>query len=306
MQNLTPRPGFTPLVSVSLIAILCSFLFLAGCGAATAPIAQLAAPGNGTSTGSGGTGSTTGGTTGSGTSGGSTSGTSGGTGGSTAPLITLENVEDTTAWNTCGACGNDAGNLTLPTLLMENGLADPSQDGRSTRFTIADAPPFTDGFWWLEQAPVPTEMKFLRYEFDLYVPAEFERTPQAIEFECQQQLGGWIYNFAFQANYAAGDWRVYDYASSRWDSINVPFGGLTPGAWHHIASEFHNDITGHIVYHDALEVDGTRFALTNVVHAAAYRGYGDKFTNAFQLDTNGFGKGYNTVVDKMKISYRTE
>ena len=115
---------------------------------------------------------------------------------------------------------------------------------------------------------------------------------------------GYVYNFAWQADYASHTWRMFNYGAAAWDSANISFQNFAPGSWHHVVAEYHNDISTHSVYHDALTIDGTRYAV-NARHAAfSAPGFTDKFTNAFQLDSNGTPASYSVYVDAMKVSYR--
>ena len=215
----------------------------------------------------------------------------------------LPNVEDTHNWLTCGNCGNTGATGPAATSSFTPGIASPSEDGTSTQFSIAATAAYSNAYFYLEHTPVSGQINALTYEFDIYIPQGKETAPQAIEFECQQTLGGWVYNFGWQALYQQDIWRIFDYGLKRWDATSVSFTPFTPGMWHHILAEYHNDITAHIVYHDALTVDGVRYPV-NVTHNAFYSGGSDKFTNAIQLDSNSAATPYSVYVDKMAITYR--
>ncbi len=216
--------------------------------------------------------------------------------------VVLDHVEEA-PWLTCGNCGNSNGG-TAASYSSKRGIASPSEDGSSTEFSIASARPFTNGYFFQEHAPVSTAMAALTYEFDIYIAPGMENLPQAIEFECQQKLNGWVYNFSWQAVYPSDTWRIFDYSLKRWDDTGVPFAHFAPGVWHHVAAEFHNDTAAHRVIHDALTVDGARQAL-NISHNAFHSGaVGEEFTNAIQLDINAAHSAYSIYIDKMKINYR--
>jgi len=214
----------------------------------------------------------------------------------------IDNIEDSTHWLTCGACGNAGGTGGIAQYSVTPNLPSPSEDGSATQFSIAATIPFTNAYWYMPHPVVPNQFAMLNYEFDLLVPNGSENLPQAIEFECQQILGGWIYNFAFQADYGRDQWRVFDYGSKTWESAGLPLQRFAPGMWHHIMAEYHNDTINHTVFHDALTVDGIRYTI-NMTHNAFFTGSSDQFTNAFQLDSNSRTDPYSLYVDKMKISY---
>jgi hypothetical protein len=215
----------------------------------------------------------------------------------------LDNVEDA-PWLTCGACGNDhAIGAVAPSSVVTN-VTSPSEDGSSTQFAIAPNVPYTNVYWYQEHQAPSGQLNAITYEFDLYIPSGSENAPQGIEFECQQQFNGWIYNFGWQANFVTNEWRIFNYGPATWDSSGVAFQHFTPGTWHHILAEYHNDVNSHSVWHDALTVDGVRYPL-NIRHDAFNAGNViNKLTNAVQLDGNSRNDAYSVYVDRMKITYR--
>jgi hypothetical protein len=216
----------------------------------------------------------------------------------------IDNIEDVNQWLTCGACGNEGGTGSIPNSSATVGVATPSEDGSSTRFSIAATVPFTNSFFYRVQPAVHAQFSFLLYEFDLYIPSGEENAPQAIEFQCQQKLNGWIYNFSWQANYTLNVWRIFNYVTNQWDSSGVPFQHFTPGSWHHIAAEYHSDAATHSVFHDALTIDGNRIPV-NIRHDAFFANSPfDELTNAVQLDSNLHPDPYQIYVDRMKITYK--
>jgi hypothetical protein len=222
----------------------------------------------------------------------------------TAPSSTVLDRVEEAPWLTCGNCGNTGATGPTAAYFDTLGISTPSEDGSSTQFSIAATVPFTNGYFYQKHTPIATAITALTYEFDLYIPAGSENLPQAIEFECQQALDGWIYNFAWQANYAGNSWRIFDYGLKRWDATGLALTRFTPGQWHHIVSEYHNDTTAHTVLHDALTVDGVRMPV-NITHNAFFSGTpNNQFTNAVQLDSNSTATPYSIYVDKMRITYR--
>ncbi len=216
----------------------------------------------------------------------------------------IDNIEDVNKWLTCGACGNGGGTGAIANYSATVGMASPSEDGSATQFSIAASVPYTNGYFYQAENPVHAQIGLLQYEFDLYIPSGSENAPQALEFECQQALNGWIYNFSWQADYASNVWRIFNYGAKVWESANVPLQRFTPGTWHHIVAEYHNDVASHSVFHDALTVDGVRTPV-NIRHDAFFSGAAnDQFTNAFQLDSNSVPLPYSVFLDRMKVTYK--
>jgi hypothetical protein len=220
----------------------------------------------------------------------------------TTDLTTFTRIEEQTEWTTCGSCGNTGGTGAVASYSMTRGISSPSKDGSSAKFWIGGSYAYKNAYWYIHQKAPAAPVKYLKYEFDLYVPAASATAPQAIEFECQQKANGYIYNFAWQANYAGGTWRIFDYVNRRWDYGGLNLTKFSPNTWHHIVSEFHTE--GTTVVHDALTIDGVRHAI-GIKHAAKYVGGTSKsFTNAFQLDLNKTATDYSVLVDGMKVSYK--
>ena len=220
----------------------------------------------------------------------------------TANSTVINNVQSNT-WLTCGNCGNTgATGATAPYSYALN-IANPSEDNAATQFSLAATVPFTNGFFYQQHGAVKSQLNALTYEFDLYIPAGMENAPQAIEFQCQQTFDGYVYNFAWQADYASNQWRTFDYALTQWQSTGIALQRFAPGTWHHIVAEYHNDTTNHITFHDALTVDGVRMPV-NITHNAPLTGGSSQFSNAVQLDSNSVPAAYSVYVDKMKITYQ--
>ncbi len=217
---------------------------------------------------------------------------------------TVINRVEESPWLTCGACGNNGGVGPTATYFDTLGMGTPSEDGSSTKFSIAATVPYTNGYFYQRHTPVATQINALTYEFDIYIPSGSETLPQGIEFECQQILNGWVYNFSWQALYPGNQWRIFDYGLSRWDATGLTLTRFTPDTWHHIVAEYHNDTVAHTVIHDALTVDGVRMPV-NITHNAFFSGAANnQFTNAFQLDSNSTAAAYSVYVDQMKIVYQ--
>lgn len=229
--------------------------------------------------------------------------TSGGGSSPASGATVIDNIQQNN-WLTCGACGNDGGTGPIANYSATTGISSPSEDGMSTQFSIAASVPFTNGYFYQLHNAANDHFALLTYEFDLFVPSGSENAPQAIEFQCQQQLDGWIYNFAWQADYAHGIWRIFNYGTQQWEPSGLSLQAFSPGTWHHVMAEYHNDTSSHSVFHDALTVDGVRTPV-NIRHDAFFaNSSSDKLSNAIQLDSNNVPSAYSVYVDKMKITYK--
>jgi hypothetical protein len=226
-----------------------------------------------------------------------------GGGGNSTNSAVIDNIEQS-PWLTCGSCGNAGGVGPAPAYSDMRGIAAPSEDGASTQFSITPSVAFTNAYFYQTHTPVASQFNALTYEFDVYMPAGSEAAPQAIEFECQQVLDGWVYNFAWQAVYPSHVWRLFNYAANNWESAGITFAAFPPGTWHHVMAEYHSDAATHTAVHDALTVDGVRYPV-GASHAAVFSGAANnQFTNAIQLDSNLVPTPFSVYVDKMKITYK--
>ena len=215
---------------------------------------------------------------------------------------TIQRIEEATAWETCGNCGNSGGSGAVSTYSMIRGITSPTVDGSATEFKIGGSYAYKNAYWYIAQYGSPTTpVSYLKYEFNLYVPSASANAPQAIEFECQQKAGGYVYNFAWQADYASHSWRVFDYVNRQWVNSGLSFSAFAPDKWHHLIAEFH--ASGTTAVHDALTIDGVRHVVN--LRRAAKRGTSCHYLkNAFQLDLNGNPTAYKVYVDAMTITYK--
>jgi len=219
------------------------------------------------------------------------------------PGTIVSNVQEDSGWLTCGGCGNDKKHSQEATYSMTRGLTTPAIDNKSTsaEFSIGGPYSYTDAYWHHPNTAIKTPVKKLVYDFYLYVPAASAKAPQGIEFECQQSVNGYTYNYAWQADYGSHKWRTFDYINKVWVATTIPFVAFTPDTWHHIVAEYHADGTNAV--HDALTVDGVRI-LVNRSNPALHTGSkGESMSNAFQLDLNSVPTAYSVYVDKMTVTY---
>jgi len=264
---------------------------LAGCGAPSKSASngdiQASPTGTSGSTGSGGTGGGGGGTGG------------GGGGGGTPTPIAVVDTFSIASWQTCGTCGNTGGSGNPASAIYSvSDATTPSIDGHSSKFSIAAQDPYADAYWWYVDSPTYASSKHVAYEFQLYMPASARDASQAVEFEFQQTSGGMTFNFAWQADFSRGIWRNFDYLNRAWVGTSVPLTMLTPDTWHLIRVEGTRD--GTTVTNTSITVDGVAYTV-NSKFTAKNTGAANKFTNAFQLDSDGAKDPYAVYVDKMKV-----
>ena len=216
-----------------------------------------------------------------------------------AGAIVYASLQTQPGWQTCGGCGNVGGVGQGPDYHMSQGVSNPSLSGSAADFYVNGGPAYTGGYYFIEQPTIPNPVSYLRYDMDVFVPAEFANAPQAIEFECQQTTNGNTYNFAWQADYASNTWRVFNFTTKEWEGTGIALQRFAPNTWHHISALFH--AAGTQAIHDSLTVDGKTMG-ANISHQATPTGTPLEFTAGFQVDLNASSTPYHVYVDNMKVT----
>ena len=181
--------------------------------------------------------------------------------------------------------------------------------------------------------------KYIKYEFDVYVPSNATSLISNLEWETQQRLpdtpGGTSYvrNMAFEDNYASTgthEWRSYDFyvkqtnnndsVTTRWQSMGIPWTQFTANTWYHVVLEAHLDESlapGEVlVRHDAVWAypignsavrQGTNYHNSHIVPSTTST---NETTNAVQLGNNGStgnntsgSSPWNIWMDNIQITY---
>jgi hypothetical protein len=226
---------------------------------------------------------------------------------------TINGIDQFTNWINCTAskCGATNGGANY---LWYTGQTAPDGTNPTTEFALTGGPAAYDGMYMYHQNasidPNTTthQINTLTYSFDLYMPSQYINTPQAIEFEVQQEEGGNLFNFAWQLDY--GDmwqtqqmWlRLYNYQNGSWADSGLPKLARLSAGWHHISAAFHT--VGTAIYHDSITVDGTTYTVpapnnqTNAVSNGS-----QEFNNAVQLDLNGNAQAFTIYLKNMSLNY---
>lgn len=224
--------------------------------------------------------------------------------------VTIPIIDDSAGnWIACNQCGGGGGGNPIPVTIVSS----PSEDGTAAKFTTIGEGGITGGFgtsYWYAPHTAPTaKISYIKYSFDIYVPGAYVNTPQAIEWECQQNFSGLTYNFGWQAEYKGtpnNRWRIFDYVNKTWNDSGLALTRFSGDTWHHVISELHVVNGTNEIYHDSLTIDGVRMVPTqNFIHNAKNTGFGNQLTNAIQLDMDGSNTAYTVYVDAMSVTYTT-
>ena len=178
--------------------------------------------------------------------------------------------------------------------------------------------------------------KYVKYEFDLYVPTGATSLISNLEWEVQQRLAdtsngsSYVRNMAFEDNYdqyGTLEWRAYDYyvkatnnsdsVTTRWQSVGVPNLKFNENQWYHVVLESHLDesVSGVIlVRHDAISAypiggaatrQGTNYHNSHIVPTDSSS---DETTTSIQQGNNSNSGNTNTkpwsiLMDNIQVTY---
>jgi antitoxin component YwqK of YwqJK toxin-antitoxin module len=207
----------------------------------------------------------------------------------------------TAQWLQCGSCGDSGGSGPTATLSITP-QGTPSESGKSLEWSIYNASAgYANGYSWVQQPTLPNIIQSVTLAFDVYVPSAYVSTPNGIEFQVQQNIGGYIYCLAWQADYSGKQWRTWNYGKSTWLASGATLTPFTGNTWHHIVATYH--ISGGNIYYDSLLVDSVTMPIsTNLVQPAFAKNTDAQFTTSFQLDTNSQGSPFNIYIDDINVS----
>jgi len=238
----------------------------------------------------------------------------------TSSPTAIAGIEDNAAsWISCNNCGGGGGgdpvaptNCGPPTCPSEDTNENSIQ---FTTFGETGVSPngYGTSYWYIDQTVPSASISYLKYQFDMWVPAAYASLPQALEFECQLTLGGNTYNFAWEANYKeppVDTWRIFNYGAGTWEQSGLALTEFSGGTWHNIIAEFHVDPAdpdSKPIHHDTLWIDGARMVPTeNFKHAFAQVGNRDEYTNAFEIVMDANNDALTVYIDHMTVTYTTQ
>jgi hypothetical protein len=153
---------------------------------------------------------------------------------------------------------------------------------------------FNNAFWYLKAGAHNDATDFVM-KFDVQIPAAYRSLCRAIEWQIQQNADDWVYNMAWQIDFASGQYRSFTYTgvtgTGHWDNeasaiFNPALYDAT--AWVSIESAFRVDHAAKTVKHLYLKINGTTYTV-NHTRSAIAKVQADYVEPAFQLDAQGAG-----------------
>jgi len=199
-------------------------------------------------------------------------------------------------WIQPGNVGNDLGSSSKP---HGNYSLTPGWSILQTR----GAAPYDNFYLYRDLGPQNYSNHFA-YSFDLMFPTDADlKACQAFEFEIQANVGGRIYNGAWQIDFAdSKKWRYFNYSTSQWLSsgIDVDFRLFGPEKAVSIAATFqrNKDLT---MTHQRLAINGTEHAV-NVTLPSFPKVESDYLHCALQTDSNASFTPYQVGIRNIQVA----
>ncbi len=219
---------------------------------------------------------------------------------------TLVGFEQQTDWIQPSNTGDTGGGSTKPngTFVMTSATLEipavAAVPSSPATFSAQGNYPYNNGYWYRVIPGAWDAMTYFCYQLQFMLPTAADlAASQAIEFELQQNVGGHIYNMAWQADIAGTKvWRTFDYNTSQWIATNIPV-SITPGEWNAIEAVFLRGEAGTMT-HVSLSLNGITHPV-NITKTATPRVESDYVHCAFQLDSGSTAAPYTCKVQGVNI-----
>jgi hypothetical protein len=180
---------------------------------------------------------------------------------------------------------------------MNLGIKSPSLTGSAIKFNITGGTPWADALWWKQVGGDDSKTHFV-YEMQFYL--DNPDAAQALEFNVNQNAGGWRYEYATQCDIRGSHtWRIWDHTTMHWVGTNATCPFFTGNKWNKLAWEFERT-SDHKVKWVAVTLNGQRSEINQSFNAFTASGSG--IDVAFQMDSDGGPTPWSVWVDQVKLS----
>jgi hypothetical protein len=209
---------------------------------------------------------------------------------------TISDIQKLTDWSSCSSnCAGEPG--TDAVYSMESGIVAPSLSGSAIKFNITGGTPWADALWWKQVGGNDAITHFV-YEVSYYLTNV--GAAQALEFNVNQNAGGWRYEYATQCDIrGAGVWRIWDHSQMHWVATSASCPAPTANTWNKLAWEFERTADHKVVW-VAVTLNGQRSVINQSFDAFTASGSG--IDVAFQMDSDGGPTPWSVWVDNISLS----
>lgn len=216
--------------------------------------------------------------------------------GAPASAKTINDIQKLADWSSCSSnCSGEAG--TNAVYSMDQGIASPSLSGSAIKFNITEGTPWATALWWKQVGGNDAITHFV-YEISYYLTDP--SAAQALEFNVNQNAGGWRYEYATQCNLRGGNvWRIWEHANLRWVATSAPCPTPQANAWNKLSWEFARTADHKVVW-VAVTLNGQRSEINQSLDAFTASGSG--IDVAFQMDSDGGPTPWSVWVDNIRLT----
>lgn len=213
-----------------------------------------------------------------------------------ASAKTISGIEKLTDWKWCSSnCAGEPGTDAIYS--MEQGISSPSLTGSAIKFSITGGTPWADALWWKQVGGDDTKTHFV-YEMQFYL--DNPDAAQALEFNVNQNAGGWRYEYATQCDIRGSHlWRVWNHTTMHWTPTTAPCPNMVAKQWNKLVWEFERT-SDHKVKFITVTLNGQRAEINMACDAFTAAGSG--IDVAFQMDSDGGPTPWSVWVDEIKLS----
>ncbi len=208
---------------------------------------------------------------------------------------TYSNIDQMSGWTSCGTCAGAGGNGSVVPFSMSEYQSSPSMDGASAAFWIGSGTPYSDALWWKQ---LGANSGASHFTYDLYFYYTSASSPQALEFDVNQSVGGYKYIFGTQcAIRGDGTWDVWDNINARWASTGVACTVPPTYTWNHLTWQLER-VNGQLHF-----ISVTLNGVTHYINRyySPRSSSASELNVAFQMDGNYAGVSYKVWLDKVTL-----
>jgi len=216
-----------------------------------------------------------------------------------ANAVTISNIEQMAAWDSCTVCAGIGANGPVATYSMVENQASPSMDGHAAQFNISGTKPYSDVLWWKQ---LGAQNGASNFKYDVYFYLTTPQNAQALEFDMNQAIGTERFIFGTECDIktsGTGHWDVWGNAAGNWLNTGIACTAPTAFVWHHLTWEFKR--TANQVIYVGFTYDGVTHYVNRTYPAKPSSTH--ELNVAFQMDGDSKMDSFSTWLNKVSVMY---
>ena len=218
---------------------------------------------------------------------------------------TISSIQAMPGWQSCSAVfppgsGRDgqicAAGLGTATSTMTQNQSSPSQDGKSSKFSISGPTGYSNMLYF---NAIGGGNSVSHFTYDLYFYIDDPAAAQALEFDVNQTFGGQRWVWGSECNFnASGKWDIWDDVNG-WTPSSVPCKPFPANTWIHLVWDFER--VGNQVHYISLTVGDQTFNIDTYFNNQQNWTL-EVIDVAFQLDGTYKQQPYNVWLDQVTLT----